>query len=188
MSNVNEKVAEAWSNSVGRKIAFELRVVEAADGRKQTQLINPESGSLVVAVNATGDDAVQKLVENAGVTFLDDPITWAEVEGPNQGNQVNKADLSVPTPDSRPGAAVEAQKSASADSLAEDVGSEKPAKKSPATSSTPAKSGDVTEVSTDMKLKELVEVAKNEKVEGDFSRPGTSKQQVVDAILENREG
>ena len=26
MSNVNEKVAEAWSNSVGRKIAFELRV------------------------------------------------------------------------------------------------------------------------------------------------------------------
>lgn len=42
------------------------------------------------------------------------------------------------------------------------------------------------EVSTDMSLKELQAVATKEGVEGDFTKPGTSKQSVVDAILAKR--
>lgn len=119
-SNVNAKVAKAWSDSVGRKIDFELREVEAADGRKQTQLINPENGSLVVAVNLTGDEAVKSLVENAGALFIDAGFTQPEIDGPNQANQVDKSDFSVPTPAGNPGAAVEAEKGKDADKLAED--------------------------------------------------------------------
>lgn len=114
------KVQKAWSDKVGRSIAFESKEVEAADGRKQTQLINPETGSIVVAVNATGDEAVKSLVENAGAPFLDDAFTELDVEGPNQGNQVNKSDDQVAKPSSRPGAAVEAKKDKDADKLGED--------------------------------------------------------------------
>lgn len=42
------------------------------------------------------------------------------------------------------------------------------------------------EVSTDLKLKELQEIAEKEGVEGEFTKPGTSKQTVVDAILAHR--
>lgn len=119
-SKVNQKVAKAWSDAVGRKIDFELREVEAFDGRKQTQLINPESGSVVVAVNLTGDDAVKSLVENAGVSFLEASFSQPEIDGPNQANQLDKSDNNVKTPAGNPGAAVEAEKSKDADKLAED--------------------------------------------------------------------
>lgn len=46
--------------------------------------------------------------------------------------------------------------------------------------------GELPEVSTDLSLKELQEIAKNEGVEGNFTKPGTSKQSVVDAILAKR--
>lgn len=120
MSKVNSKIAKAWSKSVGREIAFEVKEVEAADGRKQTQLYNPENGSLVVAVNLVGEDAEKKLVENAGVSFIDPAFDWLEIEGPNQGNQINKADNDVATPSDRPGAAIEAKKDKDAGALAED--------------------------------------------------------------------
>lgn len=120
MGKVNQKVAKAWSDSVGRKIAFELEEVKAADGREQTQLINPETGSIVLAVNKVGDEAVKALVENAGVPFLDAAFSQPEIDGPNQANQVNKSDNSVPTPAGNPGAAVEAKKDKNADSLGED--------------------------------------------------------------------
>lgn len=120
MSKLN-RVQKAWSNSVGRDIAFEAKEVEAADGRVQTQLINPETGAIVVAVNAVGDEAQEKLVENAGAPFIDAAFTWTEIEGPNKANQVNKSDSSVPIPASNPGAAVEAKKTKDADKLAEDL-------------------------------------------------------------------
>lgn len=119
MATLN-KVQKAWSNSVGREIAFKTVEVEAADGRKQTQLINPENGSVVAAVNATGDEATAVLVERAGEPFIDAAFTWAEIEGPNQGVQVNKADIDVARADDKPGSAIEAKKSKNADSLAED--------------------------------------------------------------------
>lgn len=117
------EVAKAWSDKVGRNIAFETVVVKAADGREQTQLLNPENGgSVVVAVNATGEAAEKILVERAGEPFIDDAFTWAEIEGPNKANQVDKADVNIPTPAGSPGAAVEAEKSENADKLAEDRG------------------------------------------------------------------
>lgn len=51
---------------------------------------------------------------------------------------------------------------------------------------TPANENQPVEVSTDMSLKELQAVATEENVEGDFTKPGTSKQSVVDAILAKR--
>lgn len=105
-TNVNSKVAKAWSEAVGRKIDFELREVEAADGRKQTQLINPETGSVCVAVNLTGSDAVDKLVENAGVSFLEAAFSQPEIDGPNVANHVEKHGSPV-APADGPGGAVE---------------------------------------------------------------------------------
>ena len=119
MSKLN-KVQEAWSKSVGRQIEFEIKEVKTADGREQTQLINPETGSIVVAVNLTGDEARKKLVENAGAPFLDAAFTWAEIEGPNQANQLDKSDFNVKAPAGNPGPAVEAPKSEDADKLEED--------------------------------------------------------------------
>lgn len=111
------KVQKAWSDKVGREIAFELRELEAFDGRVQTQLINPETGSIVVAVNAAGEEARTILVERAGEPFIDAGFTELDLEGPNQGNQVNKADIDVPVPSTRPGGALEAKKSKNADEI-----------------------------------------------------------------------
>lgn len=46
--------------------------------------------------------------------------------------------------------------------------------------------GELPEVSTELSLKELQGIAKEEGVEGNFTKPGTSKQSVVDAILAKR--
>lgn len=119
MPNLN-KVQKAWSEKVGRPIAFELKEVEAFDGRKQTQLINPETGAIVVAVNLVGDEAKDKLVENAGTTFIDAGFSQPEIDGPNQANQLDKGDVNVKVPAGNPGAAVEAPKNKDADKLAED--------------------------------------------------------------------
>lgn len=121
MSKSN-KVTKAWSEAIGRAFSPELVEVEAADGRKQTQLVNPENGTIVLAVNKTGKEAEDALAENAGVPFLDAAFTELDVKGPNKGNQVDKADNSVPVPSDRPGAATEAEKSKNADKLAEDKG------------------------------------------------------------------
>lgn len=76
-----DAVREAWSEKVGRSIQFETVEVQTVDGRKQTHLINPETGSVVVAVNATGEKALQVLVDNPGVTFIDEAFTLLETEG-----------------------------------------------------------------------------------------------------------
>lgn len=49
------------------------------------------------------------------------------------------------------------------------------------------KTDETPEVSTDLSLKELQAIAEQEGVEGDFTKPGTSKQSVVDAILAKRD-
>ena len=116
MSKLN-KVQKAWSDKVGREIAFELRELEAHDGRKQTQLINPETGGIVVAVNASGAEAQDILVARAGEPFIDAGFTELDLEGPNQGNQVNKSDIDVPVPSTRPGGALEAKKPKNADEI-----------------------------------------------------------------------
>jgi hypothetical protein len=119
--NTNAKVTEAFTKSVGRPFAPRLVEVEAHDGRKQTQLVNPENGAIMLAVNKTGDEAVEAFVENAGVPFLDAAFSQPEIDGPNQANQLDKSDNNVRVPAGNPGAAVEADKSDTADKLAEDT-------------------------------------------------------------------
>lgn len=125
----NEQVTEAFTKSVGRPFEPRLVEVETHDGRKQTQLINPENGALVLAVNKTGSEAVDAFVENAGTTFLDAAFSQPEIDGPNQANQLDKDDNDVKTPAGNPGPAVEAKKSENADKLAEDKGEKKTAEK-----------------------------------------------------------
>lgn len=43
------------------------------------------------------------------------------------------------------------------------------------------------ELSTDLKIKELAQIAADEGVEGDFSKPGTKKQDIIDAIQAKRD-
>lgn len=119
-SKTSTKVTKAWADKLGREIKFELREVEAHDGRVQTQMVNPENGTIVLAVNKTGDEAVEAFVENAGTTFLDPAFSQPEIDGPNQANQLDKSDDNVRTPASNPGPAVEADKSKDADKLEED--------------------------------------------------------------------
>lgn len=121
----NAKVTEAYTKSVGRPFAPFLREVKAHDGREQTQLINPENGSIMLAVNLTGSDAVDKLVENAGTTFLDPAFSQPEIDGPNQANQLDKSDDNVKVPASNPGAAVEAEKGPNADKLSDELEEDK---------------------------------------------------------------
>lgn len=141
MSNVNETVAKAWSDKVGRKINFECVEVEAHDGRKQTQLINPETGAVVVAVNATGSDAEKVLVERAGEPFIDAAFSQPEIDGPNQANQLDKSDNNVRVPAGNPGAAVEAGKGDNADKLEGDLAGDRATAEKTAAGSKTRKSG-----------------------------------------------
>lgn len=83
----NAQVTKAWSDVVGRPVNYELKEVTTHDGKGQTQLINTDTRSIVVAVNLTGQDAVDSLVKNAGAIIIDDAFTQPEVDGP--GSVVN---------------------------------------------------------------------------------------------------
>lgn len=75
-----ESVLALWSEKAGRKDNFDLREVESLDGVKQTQLINKETGSLVVAVNATGADALKTLTERCGDPYIDAGVNPKEAQ------------------------------------------------------------------------------------------------------------
>lgn len=91
-------VLELWSDKAGRKDAFDVREVESLDGVKQTQLINKDTGSLVVAVNATGDAAFQILGERCGDPFIDAGVNPKEAQGDeNQKFFTSEGVLATPT-------------------------------------------------------------------------------------------
>jgi len=116
-----KSVGKAWSESIGRDVAFDFETVESVDGRKQVEMRSKESGSLVAVANGDEKDALQRLEDNAGALVLDDPFTVQEREGNNQANQVNKADSSVPKPGTNPGPADEAEKGKDADKTVAEV-------------------------------------------------------------------
>lgn len=103
--HTKKSVLEAWSDKAGRKDNFDLREVESLDGVKQTQLINKETGSLVVAVNATGDDALKVLGERVGDPFIDPGVNPKEAQGEdNKKFFTSEGVLATPTqPDSLEG-------------------------------------------------------------------------------------
>lgn len=76
-----KQVLALWSDKAGRKDNFDLRVVESLDGVKQTQLINKETGSLVVAVNGDGDEAINILGRRVGDPFIDPGVNPKEAQG-----------------------------------------------------------------------------------------------------------
>lgn len=93
-----EQVLELWSDKAGRKDAFDLREVESEAGVKQTQLINKDTGSLVVAVNATGADALQTLGERCGDPFIDAGVNPKEAQGSeNKKFYTSEGVLATPT-------------------------------------------------------------------------------------------
>lgn len=92
------EVLELWSDKAGRKDNFDVREVESLKGVKQTQLINKETGSLVVAVNATGEEAWQILGERCGDPFIDAGVNPKEAQGPeNKKFYTSEGVLATPT-------------------------------------------------------------------------------------------
>lgn len=104
-----KEVLELWSDKAGRKDNFDLRVVESIDGVTQTQLINKETGSLVVAVNGDKDSAIQTLGERCGDPFIDAGVNPKEAQGDeNKKFFTSEGVLATPTqPESLEGKAVE---------------------------------------------------------------------------------
>lgn len=89
--NYTEKdVLDAWEQD-DKKGAFEIVEVKTEDGEQdQTQIFEVNTGSLVVAVDGTGSDALKKLAENPRNHFIDPglPSTKAldgEVEHTSKG-------------------------------------------------------------------------------------------------------
>lgn len=74
-------VVKAWSDKVGRKDQYDVREVEAFDGTVQTQLIDKDTGSISIAVDGGGDEALQKLLDEAGSTLLDAGVSPKESTG-----------------------------------------------------------------------------------------------------------
>lgn len=67
----HKDVIKAWSEKVGKIDQYDIHEFNTADGGSQTQLIDKDSGGITVAVNGTGAKVLQKLFDNAGVTFID---------------------------------------------------------------------------------------------------------------------
>lgn len=76
-----DSVVKAWSDKVGRKDQYDLREVTAADGTEQTQLVDKDTGSLTIAVNGHGDNALQRLFDEAGSVLLDAGVSPKESTG-----------------------------------------------------------------------------------------------------------
>lgn len=89
------QVLKAWNEKAGRKDAFEVRNVEAADGTVQTQLLNKENGSLVVA--ADGENAFDKLAEHVGDFIVDAGVNPKEASEDNEVSYTEKGALATPT-------------------------------------------------------------------------------------------
>lgn len=93
-----KQVLELWSDKAGRKDNFDLREVESLDGVKQTQLINKETGSLVVAVNGHGEDAINVLGRRVGDPFIDPGVNPKEAQGDeNKKFYTSEKVLATPT-------------------------------------------------------------------------------------------
>lgn len=93
-----KQVLELWSDKAGRKDNFDLRVVESLEGVKQTQLINKETGSLVVAVNGDGDEAINILGRRVGDPFIDPGVNPKEAQGEdNKKFYTSEKVLATPT-------------------------------------------------------------------------------------------
>lgn len=91
-------VCEAWSTAVGRVDQYDLVKVESFDGTKQIQLIDKDSGSIVIAVNGTDQEALRKLFEGAGTTFIDGAVTPKEASGEDSERRyTSRGTLASPT-------------------------------------------------------------------------------------------
>lgn len=55
MANAGQRLAERFSEFAGREDQYDVREVEGADGTRQTQLIDKDSGSVSFAVNGDFD-------------------------------------------------------------------------------------------------------------------------------------
>lgn len=65
------EVLKAWSDLSGRKDQYDVKEFTDDRGVDVTQLIDKDSGSVTVQVDAQGDSAWQRLGENVGSNFID---------------------------------------------------------------------------------------------------------------------
>lgn len=93
---VTEKdVLEAWEQE-DKKGQFQLEVVDTADG-KQTQILNKLNGSLIVAVDGEGSDALQKLLDNVRNPLVDTGESPKEQVETDEPRRTDDGVLATPT-------------------------------------------------------------------------------------------
>ncbi len=93
-----EGALKAWNEHAGKVDQFDVRVVEGVDGKKQTQLIDKDTGSLCVAVDGDGNDVWKTLTEQAGVWKIDNGVNpKSAVEDTNEVFKTSKNALATPT-------------------------------------------------------------------------------------------
>lgn len=93
---VTEKdVLEAWEQE-DKKGQFQLEVVDTADG-KQTQILNKLNGSLIVAVDGEGSDALQKLIDNVRNPLVDTGESPKEQVETDEPRRTDNGVLATPT-------------------------------------------------------------------------------------------
>lgn len=66
-----EDAVKAWSRKSGRENQYDVNEFTDENGTKVTQLIDKDTGSVTVQVDAQGADAFRTLVERAGDQMID---------------------------------------------------------------------------------------------------------------------
>ena len=92
-----QDVLDRWDEVVGKKDRYDLVEIEAHDGTKQTQLLDKQTGSITVAVDGTGQEALNRLYENAGAPRLDAGKSPKEAARDGEKRYTSAGVLATPT-------------------------------------------------------------------------------------------
>jgi hypothetical protein len=96
--NTAKSVVKAWSEKSGRLDQYDVREVTNFDGVEQTQLIDKDTGSVTVAVNGHGQEALDRLAEEAGVSLIDAGVAPQEsTSADNKVQRTSRGVLATPT-------------------------------------------------------------------------------------------
>jgi hypothetical protein len=95
MADAGKKLAERFSEYAGRKDQYDVRVIEGVDGKKQTQLIDKDTGSISFAVDGTDFDADK--VNFGGSVGGDPAINPKEAVEDNKEFRTSRGNLASPT-------------------------------------------------------------------------------------------
>jgi hypothetical protein len=95
MGDAGKQLAKRFSEYSGRKDQYDVRVVEGVDGKKQTQLVDKDTGSLSFAVDGTDFDP--ETVNFGGSVGGDPAISPKEAVEDDKVFRTSRGILATPT-------------------------------------------------------------------------------------------